>query len=196
MSPFKSLKELLYYINVFILYNITGYRINSREKLLKVLEQVYLDDQKVRNVSDAERQKNLKFIDRVNLLKVEAIFKHHGWPSELTMEDGCHIALFLVVQHSNQKVRRKYLPILQRAAKNGKMKRSQLALLEDRLATEDGKPQIYGSQIGWDEHSQKYFIEPIENPKLVNERRREVGLPSLQDYVARWNIILDADNYN
>lgn len=56
----------------------------------------------------------------------------------------------------------------------------QAAMLEDRIRMFEGRPQIYGSQFQPDENG-KTVPYPIENPGQVDERRRAVGLPPLQE---------------
>jgi len=43
-------------------------------------------------------------------------------------------------------------------------------------------PQVYGSQLIRDRQSGKWIFYQIMDEKNVDKRRREVGLPSLEDY--------------
>jgi hypothetical protein len=103
--------------------------------------------------------------------------------------------LFLVIQHADQKTQEKYLPMMRAAVKNGKAQGSSLALLEDRVALGQGKRQIYGSQIGRDPDTQLYYVSPLEDPDNVDKRRAEVGLGTLAEYVNRWQIKWDVEQY-
>lgn len=64
---------------------------------------------------------------------------------------------------------------------------SSLALLIDRINMREGKPQIYGSQIRGSDDGTLVVYE-IENPEYVNQRRQEVGLGRIEDYVAIWDL--------
>ncbi len=64
---------------------------------------------------------------------------------------------------------------------------SHLALLEDRIQMRNGMPQTYGSQITSDENG-KQIVYQIKDPQYVNQRRREVGLGPIEDYLKRWGI--------
>jgi hypothetical protein len=81
---------------------------------------------------------------------------------------------FFVIQHSPTS---KYLPLLT-AAEKGEMSWSALALLIDRLKTERGEPQVYGSQVG-PVVKGHYPLYPIEDEPHVNVRRAKVGLKPL-----------------
>ena len=81
------------------------------------------------------------------------------------------------------------------AVKNGKALSSRLALLVDRVALGQGKKQIYGSQIGMDMQTQLYYVSPLEDPDNVDNRRLEVGLEPLVEYVKTWQIKWDVEQY-
>jgi hypothetical protein len=56
--------------------------------------------------------------------------------------------------------------------------------LEDRVLVGEGKKQLYGSQVvaGPDGLPR---LHPIEDPENVDERRRAIGLPPLEEYLRR-----------
>ena len=81
------------------------------------------------------------------------------------------------------------------AVKNGKVNGSSLALLEDRVALRQGKKQIYGSQIARDPETQTHYVLPLDDPDNVDKRRAEVGLEPLANYVIRWQIKWDIEQY-
>lgn len=63
------------------------------------------------------------------------------------------------------------------------------------MALGEGRKQTYGSQIGFDESTNKYYVLPLEDPDRVDQRRASVGLGSLADYVKRWDIAWDVEAY-
>jgi len=85
--------------------------------------------------------------------------------------------------------------MMREAVKQGNARPSSLALLEDRIALRQGKKQIYGSQIGRDKETGEFFVSPLEDPDHVNERRAEVGLGTIEQYVSRWDITWDAEKH-
>ena len=84
---------------------------------------------------------------------------------------------------------------MREAVKNKNASGSALALLEDRVALGEGKRQIYGSQIGYDNVTNKSYVLPLDDPDNVDKRRAEVGLGLLADYVKRWDIIWNVEEY-
>ena len=80
---------------------------------------------------------------------------------------------------------KKYLPILEQSAEKGDIDQSMIALTKDRILLYEGKPQIYGSQVMdgklWD----------LYKPEYVNQRRKEVGLDPIEDYLKVFDIKFD-----
>lgn len=133
--------------------------------------------------------------DSINLIKVKAILDKYGWVGpDVVGQEGAS-AIFLVIQHSDKQTQEQYAPMMRESVKNGKASPSSLALLEDRLALRQGKKQIYGSQIGLDPKTGVGYIFPLEDPDNVDKKRKEVGLGPLADYVKRWNIVWDIEQY-
>lgn len=174
---------------------------HTRAALRSELDSIFVLDQKYRLMMDSvenrygRESKELQAlwdittkVDNQNLSRVTQILDRYGWlgPEEVGAKGNS--TLFLVIQHSNQKTQEKYLPMMREAVQNGKARGSSLALLEDRVALGQGRKQIYGSQISWDDKTGKYYIDPIEDEPNVNKRRAAVGLPPLEEYVKRWNI--------
>jgi len=84
--------------------------------------------------------------------------------------------LFLTIQHaSDKRIREKYYPLLEKSASKGESNLSDMATMKDRILIENGQQQIYGTQYNFE--GKNY---PIEDPKGVNKRRRQVGLKRLK----------------
>ncbi|MBS1668907.1 MAG: hypothetical protein JST58_16150 [Bacteroidetes bacterium] len=176
--------------------------------LMTGLEDVFYEDQKYREQMDSvqksygwdsrEMKSLMKLIgekDSINLIKVKSILDKNGWLGPETVGARGSLTLFLVIQHADLPTQKKYLPMMREAAKNNKLQKNNLALIEDRVALREGQKQIYGSQIGRDPKTGNYFIFPLTDPDNVDKRRVEMGLPPLADYVAHWEIHWDIEQY-
>jgi len=139
--------------------------------------------------------KNMKTTDSLNLIQVEAIINKHGWLGSDKIGSQANTTLFMVIQHAELPAQIKYLPMMREAVKKGNARASSLALLEDRVALKQGKKQIYGSQISWNMKTNESFVAPLEDPDNVDLRRAEVGLPSLQAYLAEMDMKWDVESY-
>ena len=84
--------------------------------------------------------------DARNLPRVTAIIDQYGWPGKSLVGSSGSSTAFLVIQHSNLPTMQKYLPLMRQAAAKGELLKQDLALTEDRVLTDQNKPQLYGSQ--------------------------------------------------
>lgn len=133
--------------------------------------------------------------DAVNKQKIEAILQRHGWLGPKQVGPEASSAFFLVIQHAGLDMQRKHLPPLREAVLAGRAHPSMLAMLEDRVALREGRPQVYGSQIGYREETDSHYVLPLADPDGVDARRSSVGLPPLADYVKQWKIDWDVETY-
>ncbi|MBR1473772.1 MAG: tetratricopeptide repeat protein, partial [Paludibacteraceae bacterium] len=95
-----------------------------------------------------------------------------------------------VVQHSDLDTQKEFYPFLREAAEQGELSIEDMALLEDRIALFEGKPQRYGSQIVEDSTGER-VIYTLLNTDSVNIWRSAAGMPPLEEYAkqmnAKWN---------
>lgn len=177
-------------------------------KLMAQLEQVLKDDQELRKqlptlekqygLKSEEVKKHWELIDQkddANLVIVSKILDEKGFPSQDVIGGYGSSALFLVIQHADQKTREKYLPMLREAALKGDLPNSSFALLKDRTDLGQGKKQTYGSQIYTDPDTGISYVRWLEDPENVDARRASVGLEPIANYVRRWNVVWDAKTY-
>lgn len=50
-------------------------------------------------------------------------------------------------------------------------------------------PQKYGAHTGYNERTKKGEIYPLEDESKVDEWMKELGLPPLEEYLKRFNVI-------
>jgi len=101
----------------------------------------------------------------------------------------------LVIQHSDLETQQKYLPMMREAVTLGNARADNLALLEDRVALGLGKRQVYGSQIAREPETGQYYVLPLIEPEKVNERRAEVGLGTIEDYIGIWKMTWNVETH-
>ena len=159
------------------------------------LEQMGAADQEVRNKitpflkagdlqSDefaAAAQEIIK-VDAENLTKLEKIIEQYGWPDVRLVGKDASNAAFLILQHGPLTAQQKLLPTFREAVASGKARPPDLAMLEDRVRTGEGKKQLYGTQITMGPDG-KPRVSPIEDPQNLEARRAAVGLPPMSVYL-------------
>ncbi|CAM1361381.1 conserved hypothetical protein [Tenacibaculum litopenaei] len=148
-------------------------------KKLQILSEVYESDQKIRKANDLIKHAKE---DHRNQELVISIIEKCGIPTlnEVTQKEMT--AIWLGLQHTTKKHRKKYFPQIEKAVKNGDLSKQQYALMKDRILMDEGKPQIYGSQI------KDGKLYQLENPATVNERRKKMGMGTIEEYLKRFNI--------
>jgi len=157
------------------------------EKKAEILEKVYALDQDMRlsdNKEDYDPQ-----IDKQNLIKVVSLIEKCGMPTTKEVSQKQMDAIWLVFQHADNTNRKKYFPLLKKAAENGDLSKGDIALMEDRILMLDGKPQIYGSQVTKDRNTGEWMLYDLQNPETVDKRRAEVGLGTLSENLSRCDLI-------
>ena len=133
------------------------------------------------------------YSDSVNTQRIEEIIAEYGYPGKSLVGNAQASTAFLVIQHADLAIQEKYLPLISKAADNGEVRWSSVALLVDRVRMRKGEKQIYGSQLNTDQATGKPFFAPIENPHKIDSIRATVGLGPLQSYADHWQLTWDAD---
>ncbi|PID68027.1 MAG: hypothetical protein CR968_03720 [Flavobacteriia bacterium] len=148
-------------------------------KKQQILSEVYESDQRIRKANDL-----IKYAkeDHRNQELVISIIEKCGMPTLNEVTQKQMNAIWLGLQHTTKKYRKKYFPLVEKAVENGDLSKQQYALMKDRILMDEGKPQIYGSQI------KNGKLYKLANPETVNERRKKMGMKPIEDYLKYFNI--------
>ena len=114
-----------------------------------------------------------------------AVHLDDGWPGVARVGEAGEDAAFLIVQHADHDpdLQRRALPLLAEAVRTGDAPGRHLAYLTDRVRLADGRPQLYGTQLDWDDDGCP-TPKPVEDPIDLDARRAEVGLDPVTEYLA------------
>ena len=127
-------------------------------------------------------------IDKRNMKRLEEIVRQYGWPTRSMFGAEASGAAFLIVQHADLDYQKKYFPIIKEAASRNEARPGDAAMLEDRILMNEGKKQIYGTQLRTDDVTKELKLWPIENEEEVDERRAAVGLMPLAEYLKTFGL--------
>lgn len=127
-------------------------------------------------------------IDKKLLQQLAAIIAQHGWPTISLVGKEASQAAFLIIQHADLTEQKKYFPLLKEAADKNEARKSEVAMLEDRILMREGKKQIYGSQLRTNDATGKLELYPIEDEANVDKRRASVGLMPMKEYLKHFNL--------
>ena len=121
-----------------------------------------------------------------NAERLAAIMDEHDWPGVSFVGAEAAEAAWLILQHaiSNPPLQRRGLALLTAAAARGEVSPVHVAMLEDRIRSNEGKGQRYGTQFDWDEHGLLSPV-PVEDEPNVDKRRSALGLTPLAEDIER-----------
>ncbi|MDG9714497.1 DUF6624 domain-containing protein [Streptomyces sp. DH10] len=120
--------------------------------------------------------------------RLSEIMDEYGWPTaELVGEEAARAA-WLIAQHADRQldVQRRALHLMQQAVSTGSAGLRELAFLRDRTLVNEGRKQLYGTQIAGVKNGAPVRW-PCEEPDRVDELRAEVGIEPFEEYVAKFS---------
>lgn len=117
--------------------------------------------------------------------RLAQIMDAHGWPTPDLVGEAAAQAAWLIAQHADRQldVQRRALHLMEQAVKAGKAGARELAFLRDRVLVNDGRKQIYGTQIAGIKNGSP-VPWPCQEPDRVDELRAQVGIEPFTEYVA------------
>ena len=158
------------------------------------LGKMALKDQAVRNAfiqngmkPGSPEQAAVVKVDAANLARLKVVFQKYGFPNSSQVGHAGVGNTWLLVQHasSDKPFMAKALKLARPLMLKGELARGKYALLVDRVRLQQGKKQVYGSQLrGKPGH---FAVLPLEDPTHVDQRRAKMGLEPLADYMRETN---------
>jgi len=163
---------------------------NDRKTISEKLKMIREADQGIRSriikemaTKDPEAMKKvaleMKASDKQNQLFIGSFLDRCGWLKGLSAEENNTI--FLVIDHADTAFMARYFPILKLQADQGIVAKRDLATLQDRMQLRSGKKQTYGTQTL--KTGNIVTIWPIDDPQNLDERRKEMGLLTMNEYI-------------
>ncbi|MEU7280241.1 DUF6624 domain-containing protein [Streptomyces sp. NPDC045431] len=117
--------------------------------------------------------------------RLREIMDAYGWPTAERVGEDAARAAWLIAQHADRQldVQRRALQLMERAVEAGAAGVRELAFLRDRTLVNEGRKQIYGTQIAGVKDGAP-VPWPCEEPERMDELRAEVGIEPFDVYVA------------
>lgn len=150
----------------------------------KEIEDMYIRDQDMRrraleNNGVIETDED-EVLDQKNTARMKEIVNQIGWPTVSKVGREVSEMAWLLVQHADHDVefQKRCLQLMREQPEEVSI--SDIAYLEDRICVNEGNPQIYGTQFYGE--GTNYGPRPIKDPENVNERRKKLGMESLEEY--------------
>lgn len=137
----------------------------------------------------------VKELHNRNAKILSEIIESIGYPTIDKVGKEANEATWLIIQHSigQPEFMRKCAALLEIAVRENKADLKSLAYLTDRIAVFENKPQLYGTQFDWDENG-KLSPTPFDDIHKVNERRKSIGLNTIEEQTEIINIKVKREN--
>lgn len=171
---------------------------NDRIFVIQQIDQIYMEDQKYAGMPPTEltqRYGNKKAweifkkmrdsINVINQTKINLIFNNFGYLSYDKIGVETSNKFYISVQHADNNVefQKKILKALKKEVKNNNASKSNFAFLSDRIKVNEGKEQIFGTQISYRKNGQAFPKNGIKDSLNVDQLRKEYGLTPLKEYL-------------
>ena len=205
-------KKMISYSITLILFSIFfSISSNAQNEIKKKLTSKSLDSLKIKFEDivkriEIKKQQPPKPIDLNNLKKdtintnitlsqecgiiVTKTIEKYGWLSTSLAGISINNNLGLILNYSNDSIKNKYKSLIKTFVLKGESTPNNYAKLIDGLLVYNGKSQIYGTIVGPDPYSDEFKMRVYDviNPEFVNQRRKEIGLNKIEDYLSVYEI--------
>lgn len=159
-------------------------------KMVELLQQIY-DERQANRGTDGTISKEMQ---KEHLEIVLSIGAHCGMPNLSVVNETQMSAIWMTITQASYQFRKAFLPNLVLAVENGDIKESNIAAIKDKILMDEGKPQIYGTQVIRDEQG-NYRLYGLEDPEYVDRRRKDIGFGTLQSFLDQYDITFDVEQY-
>jgi len=150
------------------------------------LDQVaaYIPEGKYKTLSKEEWQSFKDSVFTTHQKQLDKMFNQYGYLGFDQVGEKGSDNFWLMVQHCDfdPVFQQKVLDAMELELKNDNANKQNYAYLTDRVRINTGKKIVYGTQVTYNEFGQA-ISQPLEDSLNVNERRKEVGLESLEEYL-------------
>jgi len=173
----------------------------TNEQLVAMLDSIWTTEQQPITLRDSmielhgadskEAEKYQLIYEKNHVINEEKITKlldSKGWPKKSVIGEQGNWTICNVIQHAENDVRIKYLPMMKKAVLAKQLLPRFLVRAQDRIATEQGQLQIYGGQMKYYPETKSFNVWPVFEPENIDKRRAEIGLEPIAEFLkSRFN---------
>ena len=143
--------------------------------------------------SDSPEMKNLmdewKNVGDADKILLKTLFKENGFLGFNEVgEQSSHNFLQMVQRmDADPTFQQEVLVVMRKQIEKINASPIEFAYLTDRVNLNQGKPQVYGTQLKINEEGTSYEPKTVIDPKNLNKRRAEIGLGTIEEAVSTMN---------
>jgi hypothetical protein len=119
-----------------------------------------------------------------NAARLREIIREHGWLTITLVGLAGANAAHRIAQHSinHPDFMRECRALIKDASERGQVPREHFAYIDDRIRVYEGLLQRFGTQ--WRDGTNGVEPYPVDDWDAVNQRRRDLGLPTLEEMMS------------
>lgn len=156
------------------------------KRLAQTIDSLKTADQAPATIQDSkEAEEAFKKVTRSNLPLVKSIARTHGFPGYDLVGKESSNNYWLLVQHSDFDIsfQKQALELMRLQVEKKNASGQNYAYLIDRINLNEGKEQIYGTQVNMGERGTT--LKPCVDTSNLDKRRLAVGLTPIKDYLKK-----------
>ena len=148
-----------------------------------------VDNKEIDTIRRQQVNRIINETDSINFFAVRQIFKRYGYPGYDKVGEESSNQFWLLVQHADKhpEFQDSVLNKMKTEAEKKNASLPNYAYLVDRVKVNTNQLQIYGTQMKINSAGTSYEPKPVFEPEKLNERRKLVGLTTIEDYVNTMN---------
>jgi hypothetical protein len=159
----------------------------TKKQLPGLIDSLHQADQSTATIRPADSAAaTYQRVIRTNFPLVQTIYKKFGYPGYDLVGKEASNNYFLLVQHSDFNVpfQQEVLKAMKKQVERQNASGQSFAFLTDRIEINNGRPQIYGTQVLM---SGNTTIKSCIDTLNLDKRRKLAGLQPIKEYLAKCN---------
>ncbi len=136
-----------------------------------------------------DNEQLVKGVDAINLREAKDLFNNYRLPTNSKVGAENAHKFWLVVLNSNEdtEFQTQILKAMHEELEENDISTADYAFLADRIRVNQGKAQIYGTQVEYNEITERFEPFALRKPESVDQRRVIMGLERIQSYINEVN---------
>ncbi|MEM7106268.1 MAG: DUF6624 domain-containing protein [Bacteroidota bacterium] len=128
-------------------------------------------------------------VDSVNMIKLSKMLDANGWIATTHYGEAASNRALAILNKASSNYQVYYLTMVTNALSAGEIKPAGFAEVYDKAMIAQGKNQLYGTQMSFNETEGINKVHPIEDEANIEQRRKVVGLPPMTAYWSNFGIV-------
>ena len=159
----------------------------EQQKITDEINQMATEDQKYRQAKPSEIKNwdEINQIDQKNLARIKEIISQYGCITISKFGEKTAQNAWLIIQHQTDDLEfmEHYCELMEKNIND--VHKKNWAYLKDRILINRGENQLYGSQWFKGKDDAHFFLREIDDIENVDQRRTDVGLPTLDESIRK-----------